>query len=112
MTKPLTGPYYGLHEVFPANDDRQALWAEQRTTVGFDNTELWNLDVTIARFILPRLEAFRNTGKESEEFVKEIDKMIIAFQAIVSDDGMFKVDDAAIIEGIKSFHDNYFSLWN
>lgn len=33
-------------------------WKQQRMTRGFDDTELWNLDATIIRFILPRLKAF------------------------------------------------------
>lgn len=34
-------------------------FAYQRVTRGFDDSELWSLDWTIARFILPRLKAFR-----------------------------------------------------
>ena len=32
---------------------------KQRLERGFDNTELWNLDYTLAEFLLPRLKAFR-----------------------------------------------------
>lgn len=33
-------------------------WKRQRLERGFDDTELWNLDATIIRFVLPRLKAF------------------------------------------------------
>ena len=33
-------------------------WKQQRLERGFDDTELWNLDVTIIKFVLPRLKAF------------------------------------------------------
>lgn len=35
----------------------------QRRTRGFDETELWNLDSTILKFILPRLQAFRESSR-------------------------------------------------
>lgn len=38
-------------------------WEKQRYKRGFDDTELWGLDYTIASFILPRLIAFREMGK-------------------------------------------------
>ena len=41
------------------NDPRLEFWAEQRKDRGFDDRELWNLDHTIAQFILPRLKAFK-----------------------------------------------------
>lgn len=111
MNKPLSGPYYGLHEEMRADDHRQALWADQRATRGFDNTELWNLDTTFSKFVLPRLKAFKDTGYESAEMVGELDKMIAAFQAIV--DGKHFIGVGNDIEvGLKSFHDNFFSLWN
>ena len=34
-------------------------WKLQRDERGFDDTELWNFDLTIANFILPRLKVFR-----------------------------------------------------
>lgn len=42
------------------DDDRWEDWEYQRRTRGFDDTELWNLDSTIVKFILPRLKVFRD----------------------------------------------------
>ena len=78
--------------------------AWQRWTRGFDDTELWCLDLTIARFVLPRLKAFRDVVKvgvpaefidgDSEEdierggraFALVLDKMIYAFECKVYED--------------------------
>ena len=34
----------------------------QRKTRGFDDSDLWSLDNTIMKFVLPRLKAFRDKG--------------------------------------------------
>jgi hypothetical protein len=108
MNKPLTGPYYGLHEEMSPDDSRQTEWAEQRATRGFDNTELWNLDITIAKFILPRLIAYKEVSTHTDD--KGIDKMIVAFEAIVNGD-CFNSMPEEVEEGLKVFHENYFRLW-
>ena len=41
------------------DDERKELFKKQRLERGFDETELWNLDTTILKFILPRLKAFK-----------------------------------------------------
>ena len=40
------------------SEEKKELYSKQRMERGFDNTELWNLDTTILRFALPRLQAF------------------------------------------------------
>ena len=54
---------FSVAETMPG-DERQDEWKEQRETRGFDETELWNLDVTISRFIVPRLEAYLEECKK------------------------------------------------
>ena len=34
-------------------------FTKQRLERGFDDSETWNLDLTIAKFVLPRLESFK-----------------------------------------------------
>ena len=41
------------------DDERKEIFKKQRLERGFDETELWNLDTTILKFILPRLKAFK-----------------------------------------------------
>lgn len=76
-----------------------AEFKQQRVERGFDDTECWNLDSTVARFILPRLIVFKeNTigypGTDEvptfEAWTEILDKMIFAFEHIVNED---KYDD-------------------
>lgn len=68
------------------------LFRWQKLTRGFSDADAWNLDHTIAEFVLPRLKVFRQrlfgfpghsiTEKEWEEI---LDKMIFSMQAIVDE---------------------------
>jgi hypothetical protein len=49
--------YYG-HAHILSDIERRKKYFFQRKLVGFDDTELWSLDHTIIKFILPRLKAF------------------------------------------------------
>ncbi len=42
-------------------DTRHFKWWCQRRSRGFDDRELWNLDNSLATWLLPRLKAFRDT---------------------------------------------------
>lgn len=70
---------------------------QQRIERGFDDTELWNLYYTIAKYTLPRLVEYRKVvnGYPSsfdnfEDWIDTIDKMIYAFDHIVNKE---KYDD-------------------
>lgn len=74
-------------------------YKKQRIERGFDDTECWNLNTTIAAFILPRLKVFKEQmnawpGVEPydtfEKWEDAIDKMIYSFDHIVYED---KYDD-------------------
>ncbi len=90
-------------------------WWYQRRTRGFDDRELWSLDYPIARFILPRLVSFRKTAEKSAcvpgcfcnckddrvepdlgAWLKELDNMIFAFQAIVRETEDYSSSDVDI----------------
>lgn len=53
---------YGIKNVnfslIDNTDDRWEDYKKQRLERGFDNSELWSLDSTIAEFVYPRLKAF------------------------------------------------------
>lgn len=68
------------------NDIQAEEYRKQRMERGFDDSELWALNTTIARFILPRLIAFRDNYWEhppihltAEEWKEILNKMIAAF---------------------------------
>jgi hypothetical protein len=103
------------------DDNREPEYLKQRLKYGFDNSELWSLDSTIACFILPRLKRFRKiavgTGHparyEKNEWSNIVDKIIEAFEILASDDSYISTDeqDKIIDEGLKLFAENFRSLW-
>lgn len=86
--------------------------------------EIWNLDITIARFILPRLKEFKkNTNSHPSiltfsKWQEILDKMILSFN-LISNETMFdimtekesEVIEKTIQEGLDLFRQYYFSLW-
>ena len=103
-----------------AKDKRQERWKKERDTRGFDSSELWSLDFTIAKFILPRLKAFRAKpygypGSLTEDKWNEIlDKMIESFDIIVNDDGCWDIipEKRVLVKtGFDLFHEYFFHLW-
>lgn len=46
-------------------DEREPEWKAQRLTRGFDDTEMWSLDCTIAAFIAPRLKVFKEQAERT-----------------------------------------------
>lgn len=85
-------------------------WKKQRLERGFDNTELWNLYITILKFILPRLKAFKEcTGGYPPNFTPEtweecLQKMIDSIESIL-------YGDEPNYEGFELFNKYFFNLW-
>ena len=82
---------------------------------GFDKSECWNLYITIAKFILPRLKYFRETtisypdnDKGMDGWHEILDKMIYSFDEILKDDS---TDQDKIQEGLELFAKYYTDLW-
>lgn len=107
------------------NDEREPEWKAQRLTRGFDTTELWSLDCTIAKFIAPRLKVFLEQAEQIEDHPGQItfqewkvilEQMIEGFEIYPnhfhwteeeSDANWKKVDKA-----LSLFHKWFFNLWN
>lgn len=102
-------------------------------TNGFFFEECWNLDMTLAALILPRLIHFRDNHSgtpscllEYDEFdhIKEedgfkkwneiLDKMIWAFYLYISMDFLYWTEEQKqqIDEGLKLFAEYFQSLWD
>lgn len=119
---------YGIPNVnFSLIDNQDSRWEEytkQRKERGFDNSELWNLNVTIAKFILPRIEAYKETciahpGSLTEDKWNTIlCKMISAFKIYLYDSdltndekvikkfcqcGIIKLDECSALEKHKEY---------
>lgn len=85
--------------------------------------DLWNLNVTIARFIAPRLRAFKKINKDGippefttmKEWHGSLDKIIAAFELISLNEGCETDTDEeiqAIDEGLDLFRKYYAYLWD
>jgi len=120
-------PYYEYRATRPAfcddikeyDPERYAKFEKQIEDNGFSNSELWNLDVSIAIFVYPRLRQFRDNlngypGSMTEkEWVEILDKMLYAFELIIDDCSTFdKEKQEQINEGLKLFGENLQCLWD
>lgn len=97
------------------DSEKAEVYKQQRLERGFDDTETWNLDSTIAAFIVPRLKRFKeiNTGYPpeltEEQWDEILDKMIKFFE-FASDDSKF-LEENIYEEGFDLFHKYFHSLW-
>ena len=84
------------------------------------NEELYNLDITIAKFVLPRLQEFKNNlfgtpyPLTKEEYNDILDKMIWSFDIISRGDHIIMDDDEndkRVQEGLDLFAKYFRNLW-
>ncbi len=120
---------YGIKNVnfslINKDDGRFEAYKQQRLERGFDDSELWSLDCTIAEFIAPRLKVFLEQAEQIEDHPGQItfqewkgilEQMIEGFEIYPnhfnwteeeSDANWKKVDKA-----LSLFHKWFFNLWN
>ena len=96
---------------------------------GYDyikDEDLWSLDITLAKYILPRLIRFKETNinsyppdfKSVDEWHNVIDKMIKAFEIVVKDDWRYVGHEEAekknkeYQDGINLFAEYFTELWD
>ena len=100
---------------------REVKFFYQRRVRGFDDSELWNLDFTISKFVLPRLKAFKKithgypNGLTEQEWDIKLDQMIATFEFLVkeSEDSSFDIkkhEEAK--KGLQLFGEYFQSLWD
>lgn len=98
---------------------RDIKYLVQRFTRGWDDSETWSLDASLAKLILPRLRRFKEVtighpaDIDADEWSRSIDKMIETFEFISSDDYYHSTveQDKMVREGLKLFAENYRGLW-
>jgi hypothetical protein len=92
----------------------------QKITRGFSDEDTWSLDCTFSKFVLPRLERFKEitTGfpaelETFEEWAEILDKMIEAHRVIADDEIYFAGSERSesVTEGLELFVKYYHSLW-
>lgn len=117
---------YGIKNVnftcINENDVRWDAMKKERLERGFDASECWNLDNTIARFIIPRLEVFIEdsmgypANMTPEQWNGILNQILETFKLIVKDDcglGREKIieRDKKISKGLKLFAKHFNGLW-
>ena len=93
----------------------------QKLTRGYSDEEIWNLDITICKFIAPRLKALMETTqcypykfKSLAQWKKEL-KRIICGLNIVVDDKYYNISDKDMIKvnyALKGLSENFVHLWH
>lgn len=104
------------------NKKKRKKYKKQRIKRGFDDTELWNLDNTMARFIYPRLKVFKknlhghpHNMKDITEWEKIIDKMLFSFKMIIDDPDELITNEKLnrkVDKGLKLFGKYFRTLWD
>ena len=120
-------PYHIKNVNFSCIDENDVRWnamKQERLERGFDLSECWNLDNTIARFIIPRLEAFieDNAGYPGnmtpEQWNNILNQILEAFKLYIDEDAVFNLTqeerekrDKKIGKGLKLFAKHFGRLW-
>jgi len=92
----------------------------QRVTRGWDDSETWNLDRSLAKLILPRLKRYKEISIAFPADLTEVqwneylDKMIFSFEFSASKHGDYSGSDdeyEKYQEGLDLFAEYYTMLW-
>lgn len=99
----------------------------QKITRGFSDDEIWDLDVRIAKFILPRLRYYRDNHygmptefKTDEEWIEILDSMIFSLDIVarfsysedIYDHNNREELQKKFDEGLNNFSTYLCSLWD
>jgi len=116
---------YGIKNVnfslIKEGDPRFEDFKKQRLERGFDSSELWSLDCTIASFIAPRLKAFRENSGDSPcnmdrlEWEKILDEMIEGFEIYPNHFNWSPEESnqnwSKVYKALEYLHKYFFNLW-
>lgn len=98
---------------------RDMRFLQQRVTRGWDDSETWSLDYSLAKLILPRLKRFKEvkngcpSNLSQEEWDAILDKMIASFEFAASEERWTASNEEFEKhgEGLDLFAKHYFGLW-
>ncbi len=86
-------------EVYSQDLATREMYKQQRFEQGFDDTETWHMDRTIALFIIPRLKKFIEvnngipTGETVESYDEKLNFIISAFENYYATDKYYQSTD-------------------
>lgn len=121
-----SGNFYASEEEYKKLNERRIKSKEYKSCHGFEPCESWNLNITIAHFIYPRLKKFRQDAncfpigtKNIDEWYDIIDKMLLAFALIIDQDNNEEFTNSfysdkqinEIKEGLELFAKYFNDLW-
>lgn len=90
----------------------------QILTRGWPDSDLWNLDYTVASFLVPRLKRFKETTMghpvdlTEEEWNIALDKMIFSFENYSKNEYAVGEPLNQIDEGLRLFALYFYHLWS
>lgn len=104
--------YVGLVNELDDNDKRKAKYAKHFKKHGWEPTQLWNLDVTLAEIIHKYLVLYKKNTCAVIDF--DIDSMIEAFETIKKEKHMMHTvkENEEIRKKLHLFAENFMKLWD
>lgn len=108
-----------VRKVKSSTDKRARKFLWQRVTRGWDDSETWSLDHSLAKLILPRLKRFKQItigipgDMKEQEWNDILDKMIATFEFAASEERWSATpeDYDKHKEGLQLFAEYYWALW-
>lgn len=108
-----------LRKIKDSTDKRARKFFWQRLTRGWDDSETWSLDHSLAKLILPRLKRFKQItigipgDMKEREWNDILDKMIASFEFAASEERWKATpeDYDKHKEGLQLFAEYYWALW-
>lgn len=73
-------------EVYAKDPEKLKKYQDQRLSRGFDDTETWHLDKTLALFLIPRLKRFIEvnngfpSGETEESYIEKLNFIVNSFE--------------------------------
>jgi hypothetical protein len=110
-------------EVYPDEPEKLEKYKKQRDERGFDDTETWHLDKTLALFLIPRLKRFieLNNGfpcaETEESFNKKLNFILKSFEEYYyneNDEVSLELEKERLAntkEAVKILGDIWLDLW-
>lgn len=111
MNKPLN--YFGFAFDEEISEKRRNELQKELQENGFDSSELWNLDFTIAKFVLPRLKAYIEADPVVGINHAGLGDTLYALQVIIDkcEKGIMDWDVERYKNGMKVFAEEFHGLW-
>ena len=111
----------GMHEIKDFRPKRAIKFLKQRIKRGFDDSELWSLDSTLTKFLLPRIKAFKDMTMShpgtvtEEEWYEILDDIIYSLESFKNECEFWeteKLDRERYDRGFRYLGEYYRDLWS